>query len=162
TVTARDAYGNVAAGYRGTVHFTGTGAELFAYETWVLPGDYAFVEADQGAHSFSAVANAAGDDVLIATDTVTETISGFQSIGILPGPTTALKVVNLSRDGSPILGQIVTTTAEVQAEDLYGNLAFQDNGEADLQVTRKGADQAVTLDQFVLDGQLEGGKHTFS
>jgi len=46
TVTAYDAYGNVATGYRGTVHFTAAGGPT------VLPADYTFTESDNGVHTF--------------------------------------------------------------------------------------------------------------
>ena len=47
TVTARDAYGNVATGYTGTVHLTSTDAGA------TLPADYTFVAGDNGAHTLS-------------------------------------------------------------------------------------------------------------
>src|SRR5207253_3239776 len=40
TVTAKDAYGNIATGYTGTVHFTSSDGQ------GVLPADDAFVAAD--------------------------------------------------------------------------------------------------------------------
>src|SRR5206468_2616239 len=47
TVTAKDPYGNVATGYRGTVHFTSSDAQA------VLPANYLFTASDNGVHSFS-------------------------------------------------------------------------------------------------------------
>jgi hypothetical protein len=46
SVTALDAFNNVVPGYRGTVHFTSTDAGA------TLPGDYTFVAADKGVHTF--------------------------------------------------------------------------------------------------------------
>ena len=54
TVTALDAYGNVATGYTGTVHFTSSDAQA------VLPLDYTFTSADGGVHVFSATLKTAG------------------------------------------------------------------------------------------------------
>src|SRR5205823_3643679 len=48
TVTARDAFGNVATSYRGTVHFSSSDGQA------ALPADYAFTGTDLGSHSFSA------------------------------------------------------------------------------------------------------------
>jgi probable HAF family extracellular repeat protein len=48
SVIAQDAYGNVATGYRGTVHFTSSDTQA------VLPADYTFAASDNGAHTFSA------------------------------------------------------------------------------------------------------------
>jgi hypothetical protein len=47
TVTAVDAYGNIATGYRGTVHFSDSvgGANL--------PGNYTFQASDKGVHTFT-------------------------------------------------------------------------------------------------------------
>ncbi|HKC90863.1 MAG TPA: hypothetical protein VKE23_06010, partial [Candidatus Limnocylindria bacterium] len=47
TVTLADAYGNLATGYRGTVHFTST--DILA----TLPPDTTFTAADGGRHVFN-------------------------------------------------------------------------------------------------------------
>ena len=47
TVIAKDAYGNIAPGYRGKVHLTSTDTAA------TLPPDYTFTAADAGVHSFS-------------------------------------------------------------------------------------------------------------
>ena len=43
TVTARDASGNTATGYRGTIHFTSSDTR-----PRYLPADYTFTAADKG------------------------------------------------------------------------------------------------------------------
>ena len=48
TVTAKDAYGNMATGYTGTVHFTSSDGQA------VLPANYTFVAGDAGIHTFQA------------------------------------------------------------------------------------------------------------
>ncbi len=63
TVTARDAYGNLATGYPGTVQVTSSDGAA------VLPGDYAFVSGDGGAHQFSVTLKTAGSQSITATDT---------------------------------------------------------------------------------------------
>ena len=47
TVTAFDAFGNLATGYRGKVHFTDTAGNSG------LPSDYSFSAADSGVHVFT-------------------------------------------------------------------------------------------------------------
>ena len=47
TVTALDAYGNVATGFTGAVHFTSTDG------TATLPADYTFQAGDNGSHEFN-------------------------------------------------------------------------------------------------------------
>jgi hypothetical protein len=77
-VTAKDAYGNIATGYRGIVHFTSSDTHA------VLPANYTFTAGDAGTHTFSfgVVLKTAGTRSVTATDTVTPTITGSQ-IGIV-------------------------------------------------------------------------------
>jgi hypothetical protein len=62
TVTLLDAYGNVATGYVGTVHFDNS--DLSAQ----LPPDYTFTAADAGVQSLSVAFWSAGTQSLTATD----------------------------------------------------------------------------------------------
>jgi hypothetical protein len=68
TVFADDAYGNVATGYRGTVHFTSTDPAA------VLPANHTFTAGDAGTHTFSVTLNTVGTQAVRARDTVTATI----------------------------------------------------------------------------------------
>jgi len=95
TVTAKDANGNTATGYTGTVHFTSSDGAA------ALPGDYTFVSGDAGAKTFSATLNTAGTQSITATDTATASINGTQSgitVNLPPpaitSPTTVTGVVN--------------------------------------------------------------------
>jgi hypothetical protein len=72
TVTAKDQFGNTATGYTGTVKFTSSDAAA------LLPTNYTFVAADNGAHSFSATLRTAGTQSMTATDTATSYIAGTQ------------------------------------------------------------------------------------
>jgi hypothetical protein len=72
TVTVLDAYGNIATGYRGTVHLGSSDVQA------ALPADYTFTAADKGKHSFSATLNTLGTQSLTATDTVTATLTGSE------------------------------------------------------------------------------------
>jgi hypothetical protein len=78
TVTADDAFGNVATGYRGTVHFTSTdpGASL--------PGDYTFTSADAGTHAFAGgvMFLHEGTQSVTAADTASSGIAGSDSIPV--------------------------------------------------------------------------------
>src|SRR5262249_35808130 len=47
TVTAEDAYSNVATGYSGTVEFTSSDSQA------VLPSNYTFTSGDAGVHNFT-------------------------------------------------------------------------------------------------------------
>ena len=63
TVTLLDAYGNVATGYRGKVHFSTSGGSA------VLPAAYTFTADDGGSHTFAAVFPTRGRRRLTAADT---------------------------------------------------------------------------------------------
>ncbi|HEV3203057.1 MAG TPA: hypothetical protein VGY77_01680 [Gemmataceae bacterium] len=71
TVTALDAFGNVATGYLGTVHFTSSDARA------VFDPDYPFTVGDGGVAVFNATLNTVGLQSIVATDTVTQ-ITGIQ------------------------------------------------------------------------------------
>jgi hypothetical protein len=75
TVTAKDPYGNVATGYRGTVRLTSSDGAA------VLPLNYTFTASDAGVHLFSATLKTVSSSASItATDTATSTITGSQQL----------------------------------------------------------------------------------
>jgi hypothetical protein len=80
TVTAYDTYGNVAAGYAGTVHFNASESKA------VLPKDYMFTAVDAGQHSFPVTFETAGLQAVRARDTATTSITGLETgITVVPG-----------------------------------------------------------------------------
>src|SRR5207249_8437864 len=74
TVTALDAYGNIATGYLGTIHFTSTDNKA------ILPNNYTFVAADAGVHTFTVTFKSTGTESLTATDTHTGSIKGSATV----------------------------------------------------------------------------------
>jgi hypothetical protein len=77
TVVLRDAYGNVATGYRGTVQFTSTDPAA------TLPADYTFTAADAGTRAFPVTLRTAGNRAVTVSD---GTLSATQSpITVQPG-----------------------------------------------------------------------------
>ena len=77
TVTAYDAYGNVASGYAGTLQFTSSDM------TANLPANYTFNAADKGTHTFSGlVLNQKGTQSITATDTLSSSIIGTLSVSV--------------------------------------------------------------------------------
>jgi hypothetical protein len=73
-VTALDAYGNVATGYTGTVHFTSSDGN----PNVVLPADYTFLAGDGGTHTFHGVRlHSGGHQTLAVTDTLNASIFGM-------------------------------------------------------------------------------------
>jgi hypothetical protein len=84
TVTARDANGNVATWYTGTVVFSSSDGQA------VLPGTYTFTAADRGVHTFSATLKTAGTQSITVNDTATAALSGSDA-GITVNPAAASK-----------------------------------------------------------------------
>ncbi|HEY6962615.1 MAG TPA: invasin domain 3-containing protein [Gaiellaceae bacterium] len=114
TVSARDAYQNVADAYTGTVHFTSTDPQA------ALPSDYTFTAGDSGSHTFATVAlETAGSRTVTATDTVTGSIAGSSS-AITVAPAAAAKFV-VTGAGSQTAGASQSIT--VTAYDAFGNTA---------------------------------------
>ncbi len=155
TVTAVDAYGNVATGYTGTLAFTS------ADDRAILPGDYTFTADDAGAHSFSVTLDTAGAQSITAQDTIDSTIIGTQS-GIVVSPAAATALV-LSGDPSTTAGTAQYFT--VTAQDPYGNTATGYTGtihfeSSDRQIT---AGAGLPLDYtFTTGAGKDNGEHTFS
>jgi hypothetical protein len=124
TVTAKDAFGNTATAYLGTVHFTSTDSQA------VLPGNYTFVGGDNGVHGgFSVTLKTAGSQTLTATDNITGSITGGQTVTISPAAATNL-VFTTTAQSTKI--NVASGTITVQQQDAFGNAV---NASADVAVT---------------------------
>src|SRR5262249_7462424 len=78
TLTVKDAYGNVATGYTGTVHFSSTDG------TATLPANYTFTAADQGTHTFTGlVLRRKGYQKITITDMLNNSLTGSVIIDVL-------------------------------------------------------------------------------
>jgi hypothetical protein len=90
TVTALDAFNNVATGYRGTVHFTSSQRKT------KLPANYTFTAADNGLHTFTngVTFTKTGSATLTVTDTANSSITGSANINVTTSP--------LAGPGSPL------------------------------------------------------------
>jgi Bacterial Ig-like domain (group 1) len=122
TVTAKDAYTNIATGYAGTVHFTTTNGNS------TLPSDYTFVPTtatstgDGGQRSFSAALKTAGQGfVLTAQDTAPlSTITGSETgIGVFAAGTASFQFTGVT---SPQVATIAVPFT-LTALDAFGNTA---------------------------------------
>jgi hypothetical protein len=76
TVTVRDALGNTATGYLGTVQFTSSDAQAGR------PANYTFTAGDGGVHTFSVTLNTLGSQSVTVTDTATSSITGSASVNV--------------------------------------------------------------------------------
>lgn len=80
TVTAKDALGNTATGYRGTVHFSSTDPQS------ILPANHSFVAGDGGVFAGAVTLKTPGLQTVTATDVVTGSISGSQTVVVAAPP----------------------------------------------------------------------------
>jgi len=149
TVNAKDAYGNTATGYRGTVHFTSSDSHA------VLPANYTFIGANSGTHTFSVTLKSAGTQAVRARDTVTPTITGVQSgIVVTPAAATTLVVSGLASPRTAGVAGTVTVTAK----DAYGNTATGYRGT----VHFTSSDSHAVLPTNYTFTAANAGTHTFS
>jgi hypothetical protein len=149
TVTAKDPYGNVATGYRGTLHFASSDGQA------ALPANYKFVAGDAGMHVFSVTLKTAGTQSLTATDTTTGSITGSQT-GITVNPASASIIVVAgfpSPETSGVAGSMTVT-----AKDPYGNVATGYMGT--VHFTSSDAQAALPANYKFVAG--DAGVHTFS
>jgi len=148
TVTAVDAYGNVAVGYLGTVQFTSSDTRA------LLPAAYTFTALDAGVHTFSVTLKTAGSQGVRATDTVTATITGAQYIVVTPAAATTLVVSGLTSPRTAGVAGIITVTAR----DAFGNTATGYRGT----IGFTSADTKATLPANYTFTAANKGVHTFS
>jgi hypothetical protein len=149
TVTAKDASGNIAMNYRGTVHFTSSDPQA------TLPPDYAFTAADNGVHTFSATLKTAGIRSLTATDTVTGSITGTQTSIMVNAA--AANTLLVSGYPSPVTAG-TSNPFTVTAKDPYGNVAISYAGTVKFSSTDPQAGLPVNYTFVTADN----GTHTFS
>ncbi len=78
TVTMVDAYGNIATGYVGTVHFSSSDS------TATLPANYTFTAADAGQHTFinQTILRKKGKQTLTITDTLNSALTDTESASV--------------------------------------------------------------------------------
>jgi hypothetical protein len=93
TVTALDPFGQVAAGYTGTVTFSTTDPDPRV----VLPADYTFTAADAGAHTFTDTG--LGETTLITPGQQAITVADIADSSIAGGAAVEVRAMD-HRDGS--------------------------------------------------------------
>jgi hypothetical protein len=148
TVTALNANGTVNTGYTGTIHISSSDPQA------VLPADYTFTAADQGAHTFNATLGTAGSQSITVTDTSNGTLIGSES-GIVVQPAAATKFV-LGAPSSVTSGQKFSVTLTV--EDAFGNIVTGYTGTAHF----SSSDGTATLPRDYTFKASDAGVHTFT
>jgi hypothetical protein len=77
TLTAEDAYGNVATGYSGTVHFSSSDS------TATLPANYTFTASDAGVRTFTGlILRKRGKQTVTVTDTLNGGLTATDTISV--------------------------------------------------------------------------------
>jgi hypothetical protein len=148
TVTVQDVYGNIATGYRGSVHFTSSDSQA------VLPADYSFSGSDNGVHTFSVSLCTAGIQSLTATDTVTSTLTASQTgISIVAGAFSKFIV-----SGYPATTAGTSHNFTVSATDAFGNMVTGYRGT----VHFTSSDAKAVLPSNYTFSAGDNGVHTFS
>ena len=145
TVTVRDRFGNVATGYRGTLHFvlTDTGATA-------IP-DVTFTAAMQGTTTIQVSFVTDGAQSLTATDTALASLSSSATTQVRAGAAVAYSLSPLP--ASSIAGEPVTLT--ISARDSHGNVVKNYAGTAHVSSTDP-------TDRLPADGGFTGGVRTMS
>ena len=149
TVTLTDAFGNVATGYRGTVHVTSS--DLAA----VLPASHPFSAGDAGVHVFSVTLKTSGVQAIATTDTVNGTLTDSQG-GISVSSASAASLV-VSGYPHPT-GVNVTSSVTVTVKDGSNNTATAYTGTVHL--TTNGGTPSLP-GPYTFKGS-DNGVHTFN
>ncbi|AKJ06738.1 Hypothetical protein AA314_08364 [Archangium gephyra] len=112
-VFVQDAFGNDAAGYTGTVHFSSDD------DSATLPGDYTFTATDAGRHAFTGIiARRAGARQLTVTDTATAAFTSTVELSVVPAAVSTLAFT----DTLPNRSVRETFGVQVALTDAFGNL----------------------------------------
>ncbi|MES5485986.1 hypothetical protein QMZ05_24805 [Bradyrhizobium sp. INPA03-11B] len=109
TITAYDAFGNIASGYAGTVHFTSTDGHAG------LPADMTLTN---GTATFSETLDTAGSQTITATDTVSSAITGTSNAETVTAAAVAHFAVAIPANGTAGMPGMGTVTAL----DAFGNV----------------------------------------
>ena len=125
TVTAYDANGNpVNSGpnqYEETVDLGRSRPKASG-----LPPSYTFVAGDDGSHSFSnVVLKTAGSQTIIATDSLTSSITGHDTINVVAAA--ANQVVFDQQPTNTAAGTAISPPVTVAVDDQYGNVVETDS-----------------------------------
>jgi hypothetical protein len=151
TITALDAFNNVAAGYTGTVAFASSDPHPA-----VLPPAYTFTPADNGMHTFERVTLfTAGAQSLSAQDTASGSLTTAATVVVAPAPANHFLIT-----APPAAVSGVPFDMTLTALDPYGNVDTNYAGTVDF--TTSDSDPGVVLPADYTFQASEGGMHTFT
>jgi hypothetical protein len=110
TVTAKDAFNNTVTAYSGTVHFTSSDPQA------VLPSNATLAS---GTGTFPVTLKTAGSQSVVATDTVSLTVTGSANVTV--AATTATKLTFTTQPGGATAGSAFGTQPVARSQDAFGN-----------------------------------------
>jgi hypothetical protein len=148
TVTLKDPYGNIASGYRGTVHFTSSDAGA------ILPANYTFTASDAGVHTFHATLKTAGTQSITDKDVAAAGITDTDG-GIMVKAAAASSFL-ISAPGT--INQGVGFSLTLTVRDAYGNVVTGYTGT----IRFKSTDNTATLPNNFTFTAADQGVHTFT
>ncbi|SET85741.1 lamin tail domain-containing protein [Stigmatella erecta] len=151
TVTAKDAFGNVASGYTGTVHFTSS--DTLAD----LPPDAPFSAGDAGQRTFPVTLKTSGPQTVTAKDVALDTLTGTASPQVAPGA--PAKLVFRTQPASRSVRQPMADVT-VALTDAFGNTASVSS--PTLMVALVGGNAEAVLSGDALSVAPVAGVATFS
>ncbi|MFO0880995.1 MAG: VCBS repeat-containing protein [Gemmataceae bacterium] len=149
TVVVKDAYGNLASGYTGTVNFSSSDAKAN------LPTSYTYTAADGGSHIFVATLKTAGAQSISVADAGSSTAVGSQT-GIAVSALATVSSFTVTGATSTTAG--AATTFAVTARDVYGNIVTGYRGT----VTFASSDRQAGLPVSYTFSAADAGIHSFS
>ncbi len=149
TVTVKDAYGNLATGYTGTVNFSSSDTQAG------LPASYTFTAADAGSKTFSATLKTAGIQSVTVRDAANATAIGTQSNITVRASAVAASV---TVSGFPATTAGVAQNFTVAVKDAYGNLCSSFTGT----VSFSSNDAKAVLPASYTFTAADAGSHRFS
>jgi hypothetical protein len=146
TVTAYDAYGNVATGYSGTIHFTSSDGQA------ALPADATLTN---GTGTFTVTLYTAGSQTVTVTDAANSSLTATANVTVNPAAASHLV---LTFPSTVVRDQLYDLT--VTAYDVYGNVATGYSGT--VHFTSSDSNPNVVLPADYTFTAADGGTHTFS
>jgi hypothetical protein len=151
TVTALDAFNNLASGYTGTVQFSSSDNQS------MLPANYTFTVGDGGAHTFAngVTLIRAGSQTVTATDTVNISINGSAAVSVVAAPAVSFAIAAPAgvSSGTPF-------DVTITALDSYGNTDV--NYQGTVTFSTSDSDPGVVLPADYTFTATDAGMHTFA
>jgi len=155
TVTARDAFGNVATGYTGTVQFTSSDPRA------TVPADYTFVSGDAGVRAFpgGVTLESAGEQSVTATDGAEGSVIGTQG-AITVQPADPATLTFSVQPTNVTAGDLISPAPQVTAFDAFDNVATTYSGTITLSLAEGTGTSGAVLSGDLAEDAV-GGVATF-